>query len=74
MIRTPSDLRKKLIELVANGWVPISSGDGKYLYLKKGNDYSSHGIPGEMLIGACGLIDRLFFEEVDEYKKMMYSK
>lgn len=52
-IKTPHELRKKLVELAADGWEPAPSGNGNYLYMHKGGSYNPPGIYGPMMCGAC---------------------
>ncbi len=64
MIDHDTEVKKWLVELVTDGWIPICSGDGGYLYLKKDDSYNPP-IPGDLLIGACKLIDEDFWLRVN---------
>lgn len=67
-IKNAHELRKKLVELAADGWEPAPSGNGCYLYMHKEGSYNPPGIYAPMMCGACDLIDHRFFEDLEFYK------
>jgi hypothetical protein len=58
-----------MVQLVLDGWEPISSGDGQYLYWKKGDSYDHPGPRAGMGKEAVDICSSKFFRDEIEQRR-----